>query len=101
MSILSGYKKFKKYLKTNQGYQLTSMKTYADTVHFSDETTLQNNLGDIKGITDSLTTGNSGLALSAKGGKALKDEVTGVKNSLGDQITLRVVGTTCYIERKE
>lgn len=101
MSILTGYKKFKKYLKTGQGYQLTSMKTYADTVHFGDETTLQDNLGKIKGITDSLTSANSGLALSAKAGKTLKDEVNGVKNSLGDQITLRVVGTTCYIERKE
>lgn len=101
MGILSGYKKFKRYLKTDGGYQLTSIKTYADSVHFSDETTLQDNLGKVKGITDSLTTGNSSIALSAKAGKSLKDDVTNIKNSLGDQITVRVVGTTCYIERKE
>ena len=37
MSILSGYKKFKKYLKTTDGYQLISYFTSSDTVNMVDE----------------------------------------------------------------
>lgn len=37
MSILSGYKKFKKYLKTPDGYQLISYFTSSDTVNMVDE----------------------------------------------------------------
>lgn len=82
MSILSGHKKYERYLKTNNGYQLCSMKTYADSVHFSDGTTVQNNLGGIKGITDSLTATSSNVALSAAAGNNLQTQVSELNSNL-------------------
>ena len=36
MSILSGYKKFKKYIKTSSGFQLQSLWSNANTVEADD-----------------------------------------------------------------
>lgn len=85
MSILSGHKKYERYLKTNNGYQLCSMKTYADSVHFSDGTTVQNNLGAIKGITDSLTATSSNVALSAAAGNNLQTQVSELNSNLNEK----------------
>lgn len=86
MSILSGHKKYERYLKTNNGYQLCSMKTYADSVHFSDGTTVQNNLGAIKGITDSLTATSSNVALSAAAGNNLQTQVSELNSNLSNTV---------------
>lgn len=76
MSILSGYGKFKRYVLTDSGYKLCSQWTSSNTVHFDDGKTAQTKLGAISGITDSLTSTNSNIALSAKSGKNLQDQIT-------------------------
>lgn len=43
MSILSGFKKYKDYIKTSNGYQLTSRWTSSDTVEMSNGKTLTEN----------------------------------------------------------
>lgn len=86
MSILSGYGKFKRYLLTNEGYKLCSQWTSSNTVHFDDNKTAQTKLGAIDGITDSLTATSSNVALSAKAGKSLQDQVTELNTGLGNGV---------------
>lgn len=76
MSVLSGYGKYKRYVLTSTGYKLCSQWTSSNTVHFDDGKTAQTKLGAISGITDSLTATSSNVALSAKAGKSLQDQVT-------------------------
>lgn len=87
MSILSGFKRFKDYLKTDSGYQLMSRWTKSDAVVMGDGTddtnTLEKNLGAIKGITDSLTSTSSNIALSSKYGKSLQDKINGLQQGFG------------------
>jgi len=83
MSILSGYKKYKRYLLTDSGYQLCSQWTSSNTVHFDDGKTAQIKLGAISGITDSLTATSSNIALSAKSGKSLQDQISELNTGLG------------------
>lgn len=47
MSILSGYKRFKKYLRTADGYKLCSEWTKSDSVEMADGKTLQDTVSDI------------------------------------------------------
>ncbi len=47
MSILSGYKRFKKYLRTADGYRLCSEWTKSDSVEMADGKTLQETVSDI------------------------------------------------------
>ena len=47
MSILSGYKRFKKYLRTADGYRLCSEWTKSDSVEMADGKTLQDTVSDI------------------------------------------------------
>ena len=47
MSIVSGYKKFKKYILTSSGFQLVSHWTNANTLQFDDGKTAQAKLGAI------------------------------------------------------
>ena len=47
MGILSGYKRFKKYLRTGEGYKLCSEWTNADSVEMSDGTTLQESMDTV------------------------------------------------------
>lgn len=47
MSILSGYKRFKKYLRTGEDYKLCSEWTKADSVEMTDGTTLQESMNII------------------------------------------------------
>lgn len=47
MSILSGYKKFKRYILTGDGYKLCSLWTSGNTVHLDDGKTLQTTINEI------------------------------------------------------
>lgn len=90
MSILSGYGKFKRYVLTNSGYKLCSQWTSSNTVHFDDGNTAQTKVGAINGITDSLTAANSNIALSAKAGKSLQDQVTSLNTGMNEVVPQNV-----------
>lgn len=75
MSILSGYNKYKRYIKTTDGYKLVSQWTSSNTVEMDDGNTLETNLGAIQGITSSLATDNENYALSASGGMRLQEQI--------------------------
>ena len=75
MSVLDGYNKYKRYIKTNDGYKLCSQWTSSNTVQMDDGNTLQTNLGAINGITDSLTATSSNIAASAAAVKTLNDSL--------------------------
>lgn len=101
MSVLSGYGKYKRYVLTSTGYKLCSQWTSSNTVHFDDNKTAQTKLGAINGITDSLTATSSNVALSAKAGKNLQDQVTTLNTGLGniifeENILSGVNGVTTY-----
>lgn len=82
MSILSGFKRFKDYIKTDEGYILGSRWTGSDSVIMGDGTddtnTLEKNCGAIHGITDSLTSESSNVAASAKAVKEVNDSLAGL-----------------------
>ena len=65
MSILSGYKRFKKYLRTGDGYKLCSGWTNADSVEMADGTTLQESMdtvvGDVESTQNELKTSLGGM----------------------------------------
>ena len=84
MSVLSGYGKYKRYVLTSTGYKLCSQWTSSNTVHFDDGKTAQAKLGAISGITDSLTATSSNVALSAKAGKSLQDQVTKLNTGIAN-----------------
>lgn len=69
MSILSEFKRFKKYTKTNEGYIPSYEKTIASAVCFGDGTddtnTVEAKLGAIKGITASTSVTETGYAADA------------------------------------
>ena len=88
MSILSGFKRFKDYIKTDSGYVLSSRWTKSDAVVMgdgSDDTnTLESNLGAIKGITDSLTADSSNIAASSKAVALLNASLNGIQFQISD-----------------
>ena len=86
MSVLSGYSKYKRYILTSSGYKLCSHWTSSNTVHFDDGKTAQIKVGAINGITDSLTSTSSNVALSSKAGKSLQDQVTQLNTGLETKI---------------
>ena len=65
MSILSGYKKFKKYIKTPSGFQLQSLWSNANTVEADDGKNMETKVGAINGITSSTTANSTDIAASA------------------------------------
>ena len=65
MSILSGYKKFKKYIKTSYGFQLQSLWSNANTVEADDGKNMETKVGAINGITSSTTANSTDIAASA------------------------------------
>lgn len=65
MSILSGYKKFKKYIKTSSGFQLQSLCSNANTVEADDGKNMETKVGAINGITSSTTANSTDIAASA------------------------------------
>ncbi|MGN0432811.1 MAG: hypothetical protein ACI4EQ_10700 [Lachnospiraceae bacterium] len=88
MSILSGFKRFKDYIKTDEGYILGSRWTGSDSVIMGDGTddtnTLEKNCGAIHGITDSLTANNSNIAASSRAVAALNESLAGCWISFTD-----------------
>ena len=87
MSVLDGYNKYKRYIKTNDGYKLCSQWTSSNTVQMDDGNTLQTNLGAINGITDSLTATSSNIAASAAAVKTLNDNLDNYLPLSGGTIT--------------
>ncbi|MCM1128066.1 MAG: hypothetical protein NC429_16550 [Lachnospiraceae bacterium] len=71
MSILSGYKKFKKYLRTADGYRLCSEWTKSDSVEMNDGSTLQESMdtfaGDVKSTQNDVTNVQNELKTSLGG----------------------------------
>lgn len=97
MAILSGYKKFKKYLRTGEGYKLCSEWTKSDSVEMADGSTLQesmnavvsdveNTQNDITDVHDELMTSLGGMTFGVDAAgrygyiKAGADTVTPFKN---------------------
>lgn len=104
MGILSGYKKFKKYLRTADGYQLCSEWTKADSVEMADGSTLQESMdtvvSDVESTQNNITDVHNELKTSLGGMtfgvdaagrygyiKAGADTVTPFKN-INDEATL-------------
>ena len=86
MSIVSGYKKFKKYILTSSGFQLVSHWTNANTLQFDDGKTAQAKLGAIDGISSSKDSSSDKIAASTKlvselnsnlGGLSFYEDATG------------------------
>ena len=79
MSILSTFKKYKDYILTENGYQLSSRWTKSDAVIMGDGTddsnTLEKNLGAIHGISNSLISDSNNIAFSCAGAKKLAQSV--------------------------
>ena len=96
--IVTG-RKFRKLIdETTKLWQRISFWTKASDVEFDDGKTAEEKLGAINGITDSLTSKNTNIALSAAAGNNLQTQITQLQNSinnLGPQMTLN--GTTLTI----
>lgn len=82
MSILSTIFKAKRYIKTDNGYQLFSEWQKASEVEFNNGSDAETTLGAINGITSSLNTNNDNYALSAAGGYNLQSQVTKLNTNL-------------------
>lgn len=71
MGILSGYKKFRKYLRTADGYQLCSEWTKADSVEMADGSTLQESVSslneEVASLNEDITSLNGNLVDSLGG----------------------------------
>ena len=106
-TIVTG-RKFRKLVnEATKQWQRISFWTKASDVEFDDGSNLQQKMGTINGITDSLTSAGSNTALSAKAGKSLQDQITSlqsqinaINNKLGTQATFSVSGTTLTITPK-
>lgn len=104
MAILSGYKKFKKYLRTGEGYKLCSEWTKSDSVEMADGSTLQesmnavvsdveNTQNDITDVHDELMTSLGGMTFGVDAAgrygyiKAGADTVTPFKKNDWETLT--------------
>lgn len=88
MSVVLGFFKQKKYLKTSTGYKLRSLWTSSDTVEFTDGKTAQTKVGGIDGMssTDSQilsTTNNKFVA----GAVAVKNLYNSLLSKINNHIT--------------
>ena len=82
MDILSTIFRMKRYVKTEEGYQLCSEWQKASEVEFDSGSDAETTLGAISGITSSLNTNNDNYALSAAGGYNLQSQVTELNTNL-------------------
>lgn len=64
MSILSGFKRFKDYLKTDNGYILTSRWTSSEAVEMSDGATLEDAMTDKTNNSDIINDLNTAVAVT-------------------------------------
>lgn len=84
--IITG-RKFRKCIDVaNKVWLRISFWTSANDVEFDDGKTLQQKLGTINGITDSLTSTDIKSALSAKAGKVLNDRLDELSKKVTDHI---------------
>lgn len=85
--IVTG-RKFRKCIDVaNKVWLRISFWTSANDVEFDDGKTLQQKLGTINGITDSLTSTDIKSALSAKAGKVLNDKLDELSKKVTDHIS--------------
>lgn len=83
MGIANGYTKYKRYMKQSDGtYKLQSLWTSANTVHFDDGSTVQTNLGNIKGITSDLTCKDHSMAASMYSVNQVNTKVINMDNNV-------------------
>ncbi len=97
MSILSGYKRCKKYLRTGEGYKLCSEWTNADSVEMADGTTLQESMdtvvSDVESTQNELKTSLGGMTFGVDAAgrygyiKAGADTVTPFKKNDWETLT--------------
>ena len=91
MSILSTIFKAKRYIKTDNGYQLFSEWQKASEVEFNNGSDAETTLGAINGITSSLNTNNDNYALSAAGGYNLQSQVSKLNTNLSSIVIIKSV----------
>lgn len=98
--IVTG-RKFRKLVdEATKLWQRISFWTKASDVEFNDGKDAETKLGAIDGITDSLVSTSSNIALSAAAGNNLQNQVTQLTNTinnLGTQVTMTLDGTTLII----
>lgn len=90
--ILSGFKKFKDRMNTEDGYKLISRWTSSQTVECDDSKTVENKIGAINGITDSLNATDSSIALSAPAGKKLDEKITALNSNIESKADMQKHG---------
>lgn len=99
-TIVTG-RKFRKLVdEATKLWQRISFWTKASDVEFDDGKTAQEKLGAINGITDTLNSTNSNIALSAAAGNNLQNQLTQLTNSvnnLAPLATMTLNGTTLTI----
>lgn len=87
MSILTGFKRFKKFIKTDNGYMPSYDKTIASAVCFGDGTddtdTVESRLSGIKGITTSNSVTETGYAADASVVSEISNDITEIQNNIG------------------
>ena len=89
MDILSTIFRMKRYVKTEEGYQLCSEWQKASEVEFDSGSDAETTLGAISGITSSLNTNNDNYALSAAGGYNLQSQVTELNTNLKTAVIVK------------
>ena len=92
MGILSGYKRYKKYLHTGEGYRLCSEWTNADSVEMADGTTLQESMDKLCNILGVSGEGNeenivSRISDMENSIKILNENLNEIISRIGDQVT--------------
>ena len=91
MSIVSGYKKFKKYILTSSGFQLVSHWTNANTLQFDDGKTAQAKLGAIDCISSSKDSSSDKIAASTKLVSELNSNLSQIQIYVGDDDKLHFI----------
>ena len=86
MSILKGFKRFKKFIKTDNGYMPSYDKTIASAVCFGDGTddtnTVESRLSGIKGITTSNSVTETGYAADASVVSEISNDITEIQDNI-------------------
>ena len=96
MSILSTIFKAKRYIKTDNGYQLFSEWQKASEVEFNNGSDAETTLGAINGLTSSVNTNNDNYALSAAGGYNLQSQVTKLNTNLNNDTKITASSTVTW-----
>lgn len=87
-TIVTG-RKFRKLVdEANKLWQRISFWTKASDVEFNDGSNAETKLGNIAGVTDSLTSTSSNVAASAKAVKELNDKITELNSDIRKSFTL-------------